>query len=374
MSIDFSVQASMPSASQAGAQVANSGESGILLGRAATVVEDPMSLLADAAEEMTFGVDNSKNKELAERKERTALDQSQLLRVQLYQELLHQAGKEEAMNDFKASLRSRSRQQGTALAAVREHFPDPSEAWAALLDALADAEKDPAAPEGLAGELRSALTELEAGEGTAIRAGVNAALEASGYADLANTDTLTGLYRSSVAEFNDVNAVFAYVQKEFGTSSFERAMDFLFATLSADLASDLPSMETKHLELLHGTLGQVRLLQSAFVHCEDMVARWENVHQMQENTLKPMDLLNDLVQCRKERFLGAFQIEEIADKAHAPDIEHEVLFLQDLMQMTQRLPTNFFEDMAGRGKMLDAMQEALDKAVQREDEYLATME
>lgn len=364
----------MPSASQAGAQVANSGESGILLGRAATVVEDPMSLLADAAEEMTFGVDNSKNKELAERKERTALDQSQLLRVQLYQELLHQAGKEEAMNDFKASLRSRSRQQGTALAAVREHFPDPSEAWAALLDALVDTEKDPAAPEGLAGELRSALTELEAGEGTAIRAGVNAALEASGYADLANTETLTGLYRSSVAEFNDVNAVFAYVQKEFGTSSFERAMDFLFATLSADLASDLPSMETKHLELLHGTLGQVRLLQSAFVHCEDMVARWENVHQMQENTLKPMDLLNDLVQCRKERFLGAFQIEEIADKAHAPDIEHEVLFLQDLMQMTQRLPTNFFEDMAGRGKMLDAMQEALDKAVQREDEYLATME
>ena len=186
---------------------------------------------------------------------------------------------------------------------------------------------------------------------------------------------MTGLYRNSVAEFNDVNAVFAYVQKEFGTASFERVMDFLFATLSADLASDLPSMETKHLEQLHGTLGQVRLVQSTFVHCEDLLKRWEKVHNVPHaGGLTAMNLVDDLVRCRNERFLGAFQIEEIASKAHAPDIEHEVLFLQDMLQMTQRLPVNFFEDMAGRTKMIDAMQEALDKAVQREDEYLANME
>lgn len=375
MNIDFSVQSAMVASSQTGAQAASAASSGVLLGKAATVVEDPMSLLADAAEEMSFGVDNSKNKELAERKERNALDQSQLVRVQLYQELMHQAGKEEAMDAFKASLRARGHQSGTALASVRERFPDPSEAWAALLDALADVEKDPAAPAELAGELRLALEELEAGEGTAIRAGVNAALESSGYVDLASTEALTGLYRNSVAEFNDVNAVFAYVQKEFGTASFERAMDFLFATLSADLASDLPSMETKHLEQLHGTLGQVRLVQSTFVHCEDLLKRWEKVHNVPHaGGLTAMNLVDDLVRCRNERFLGAFQIEEIASKAHAPDIEHEVLFLQDMLQMTQRLPVNFFEDMAGRTKMIDAMQEALDKAVQREDEYLANME
>ena len=151
MNIDFSVQSAMVASSQTGAQAASAASSGVLLGKAATVVEDPMSLLADAAEEMSFGVDNSKNKELAERKERNALDQSQLLRVQLYQELMHQAGKEEAMDAFKASLRARGHQSGTALASVRERFPDPSEAWAALLDALADVEKTPLPPQSLLG-------------------------------------------------------------------------------------------------------------------------------------------------------------------------------------------------------------------------------
>ena len=50
------------------------------------------------------------------------------------------------------------------------------------------------------------------------------------------------------------------------------------------------------------------------------------------------------------------------------------LFLQELLTTTRNFPTALFDDEQGRMKVLDAVQEAVDKAVEREDEYLAQQE
>ena len=69
MSIDFSVTTMSQMAGGATA-AASSLATGSLMGNAAAQVEDPMSLLADAAEELTFAADTTDEYEVEDRKER----------------------------------------------------------------------------------------------------------------------------------------------------------------------------------------------------------------------------------------------------------------------------------------------------------------
>ena len=122
-------------------------------------------------------------------------------------------------------------------------------------------------------DIRQGLAELEAEHGPQIRSGIQGALAAAGYPELDSADGLRDLYRQTVCDFTDVNAAFAHIHEKYGDVGFGKAMDFLFNALGNDLATDVPSMETTHLESVHATLEQVRLLQSTHVQCERLLQR-----------------------------------------------------------------------------------------------------
>ncbi|WP_294509558.1 type III secretion system gatekeeper subunit SctW [uncultured Bilophila sp.] len=372
MSIDFSVNNQMGQMATGAASSAGALAAGSLMGNAAVQVEDPMSLLADAAEELTFAADTTDEFELEDRKERERAEESLAERVKLYQDLMHEAGKAQDIDRLKDSLRAREGREKAAREALYR-FPDPSDAYAALSDALESLSNDPSVDPAVLEDVRQGLAELEAEHGPRIRSGIQGALAAAGYADLDGTDNLRDLYRQTVCDFTDVNAAFAHIHEKYGDVGFDKAMDFLFNALSNDLATDVPSMETTHLENVHANLEQVRLLQSTHVQCERLLQRWESVHGVADAALTPMELLGDMVNLRNENFLGAMHIDRIAAKAKAPDIERQVLFLQELLNMTRNLPVRLFDGEQGRMKVLDAVQEAVDNAIQREDEYLANL-
>lgn len=372
MSINFQVNAQNTAARLGGPDQNRTGAdvAGTLLGRTATVADSPMSLLADAAEELTFGVDTTDDFEISERKERKTSEDAQAERVALYKELMHQAGKGEALDRLKDGLRARQGKED-ALREALSHFPDPSDAWAALSDALREFESDPSVPpETLAG-IRAAIAELEAAHGPAIRAGVQGALASAGFAELGDADTLRDLYRETVCGFSSVEQVFTHLSERYGETSFDTAVDFLYRALGNDLASDAPSMESTHLESVNTSLGQLRLLHSAHALCSDVMTRWANVHGVKDCPLTGRGLLEQMVALRSENFLGAMHVERIAAQAKAPDIEHEVLFLQEMLRMARAVPPQLFNGVQGRMKLLDAVQEAVDKAIEREDAYLA---
>ena len=372
MSIDFSVNNQMGQMATGAASSAGALAAGSLMGNAAVQVEDPMSLLADAAEELTFAADTTDEFELEDRKERERAEESLAERVKLYQDLMHEAGKAQDIDRLKDSLRAREGREKAAREALYR-FPDPSDAYAALSDALESLSNDPSVDPAVLEDVRQGLAELEAEHGPRIRSGIQGALAAAGYADLDGTDNLRDLYRQTVCDFTDVNAAFAHIHEKYGDVGFDKAMDFLFNALSNDLATDVPSMETTHLENVHANLEQIRLLQSTHVQCERLLQRWESVHGVTNAALTPMELLGDMVGLRNENFLGAMHIDRIAAKAKAPDIERQVLFLQELLNMTRNLPVRLFDGEQGRMKVLDAVQEAVDNAIQREDEYLANL-
>lgn len=377
MSIDFSVTNQQAAMFNATAQsTVSAAATGVLLGHAAAQVATPQSILADAAEELSFAVDTTDEFELEERKERDKIQKGQDDRVRLYEELMHQAGKTDEMNQLKQSLKAEGNRQNIANSAQR-YFSDDTDAYVALMAVLQEFEQDDSIPEDTIKGIKDVLKGMEEEKGASIRAGMQGALSAAGFEDVAPADELRDLYRQSVCEFSSVNDAFAFIHEKYGDTGFPRAMDYLFSSLSADLASDVPSMEKTHLESVHGTLSQVRLLQSAHTDCERLLERWENVHDVKgvrDGSLKPMDLLGDIVALRNERFLSARNIESIVQKAKAPDLEREVLFLQDLLAMTRSFPTALFDGAEGRMKVLEAVQEAVDNVIAREDEYYANLE
>ena len=166
----FSAQSSQTAATMA---------QGMFMGRVVSQIQTPESLLANAAEELSFAVDTTDDFELEERKERDKAIQSQAERVRMYQELMHEAGKGEKLNDLRDSLRTRSDSQ-RALDKAKEYFPDPTDAWAALLEAR-DELKQAGVDKAVLEDIDAALAELEQNEGAAIRAGMQGALAAGDF-------------------------------------------------------------------------------------------------------------------------------------------------------------------------------------------------
>jgi hypothetical protein len=61
-------------------------------------------------------------------------------------------------------------------------------------------------------------------------------------------------------------------------------------------------------------------------------------------------------------------------KAKPPDIELEVLLRQDILNSVKSVAIHAIGGLERRDRLVGAMQEGLDLAVAREDEYLASLE
>ena len=165
----------------------------------------------------------------------------------------------------------------------------------------------------------------------------------------------------------------AHIQEKYG-NDFDAALDFLYKALASDMAADVPSMEKAHLEHVNNGFGELRSLQSARGLCARLLERWASVHGVKNCPLNDMALLGKIVGLRKEHFISASQIARLADEAGAKDIEHKVLFLQELLNTTRSFAPTLFDGNEGRMKVLDAVQGAVDNAIAEEDAWLASQE
>ena len=369
MPIDFSIQQSQTMPQSTGVSL-SSAATGSMFGLQATVVESPMSLLADAAEELTFAADSTDDFELDERKEREEIDEAMEERVKKYQELMREAGSAQELGALRDAIRARAGKEH-ALRQTLQRFPDPADAWAALKELRDELAGDASAGEAVLHGVDEALAELEAQQGPAIRAGITGALNARGFAHLGSPSELGGFYRGAVCDFADVNALFAHIQDRYG-GDFDAAVDFLYKALASDMACDTPSMEKSHLEHVNTGLGELRQLQSARSLCAKVLERWHDVHGVTSCPLNDMTLLGKILDLRKETFISASRITRLADEAHAPDIEHKVLFLQELLNTARAFSPTLFDGAEGRMKVIDAVQGAVDAAIAEEDAWLAS--
>ena len=344
---------------------------GLFMGHTVSVKPSAESLLADAAEELGFAVNSTDDFEIKDRKQREATDISRRL-LELYQAMMVKNGQSEKMDQLVESLkRSESRQSMQRV--LEDAYKDVSDAWAALEYALGVIDNDPSVSKQQKATLKQFSADFASQNAQSIKLGIQGALTAQSFPELGSLSGSRELYRQTVGEFSSVNEVFANIKAKYG-NDFHKAMDFLFAAISSDIECETPSMGKAHLESVHTKLGVVRLTQSAFKLCEDVMNRWRDVHGVKNCPMSAMDLLGEVVNLRERNFLSAFQIRDICMKALPPDLEHEVIFTQELFAAVRKFPVALFNDEKGLMVVMDAVQSAVDDVVNREDEYLASLE
>jgi type III secretion protein W len=325
--------------------------------------------LADAAEELTFGVDNTEELGLKERKEKRSIDPDMIARVKLYQEMMALNGRFESLDNLASAIKAGGTAQ-RALEQAKEFFPDPADAYAALQELSDQAESYGLDPK----VLKEAMAELDAASGPVIRASVAGALAGADFADLGGPLELKGDYVKAAIDFPDPLDMMGHVLDRFGADGFERGVDFLTKALAADLSAEAPSRDKTALESVSAQLGQIRVLNGVRSLGESLVSRWGEVHGQKDSALTALDFVKFVLEARRDNYPSAKLADPLVALAAPPDIEKEVLFRQDLLNSVKSVSIHALGDLEQRGRLMAAVQEGLDLAVAREDEMLAAME
>lgn len=352
---------------------------GLFMGARVTQELSPLSLLADAAEELTFSLSESEESRLDERKEKAAARERRAFDpfIEAARKLAQEGGEKfgrqldhleklfKSRNDASLAELMEALQRASGRPDREEQeVPDAADQFtllAGLKDRLGDAHP-------LAGTIDRVLDDLAAEQTFAVASGLAVDLAAPDFAELGDRD-LRGAYRSVVADFASPRETLSSLRARFGENELNRGLDFLMTALGNELSSAQPSAEKSQLKALTGDLAVVRVLGIAHARCAAVLERLEKAHGV-KSRMGSEELLDEVLAARDNQYAGGQDFQRMAQKAGTPDTEREVLFLQDLLQGLRDLPDLFYEGHDARQRLQGALQNAVDDAVRREDEEL----
>ena len=268
---------------------------------------------------------------------------------------------------FLSALREHQpKSQEDVLDQVKKYFADVTEQHEALDKAAKllgglDEKSD------MASIVTKARDTLYLQQGPAIRAGLNIAADAEEYArsGLASTDELREFYRKSVLDFENVADLFGKIVKLYGKDKFKEALKFLIQAGGADMASLGPSVPLAHLKSVTDQLYDVEVLGNLHRSLDDLLGRIKNLFGEAENgdSFEVMGKILDLTQAR---WMTADSITKLAVDARVSGVEALIYFLTSLKEIVRLIPLKIYTTTENRGKLIDATQEALDQAIDRD--------
>jgi type III secretion system YopN/LcrE/InvE/MxiC family regulator len=231
------------------------------------VRKDTSSMLQDAAEELTFGAHEFRNKrELGERRLSDSEGSSQLetvRRIQEYLEQLPDIGPRQ-LHDLYEQMRAGGEKPS------REGFQrrlggfhqDITYQQAALELMASELERSGDDPE-LRDVVRAALVDNERSFGAEIRAGLNvtrAAIETAASSD--EVQELRDMYRSTVLNHESLRQSFTNIVDRYGDEDLGDRIGFLLKAVGDDLSSRGPSIASAELKIILDDLHQLETLST----------------------------------------------------------------------------------------------------------------
>ena len=86
--------------------------------------------------------------------------------------------------------------------------------------------------------------------------------------------------------------------------------------------------------------------------------------------LEAQDIILEVLPLKDQRWIDPKKITGLADQLGYDDIEAKIYFLRELTSIFRRLPIKIYESDDDRLRLLEALQEALDAAIDEEEEML----
>jgi type III secretion protein W len=343
-------------------------QSGSWRGETLSVQKSTASLLADAAEELTFAqAEREEEKEISERRIHGA-GPTTIPQIQEIMEYLDQMGEpndQAKLQELTAKLAAAGGAgAGEAAAAL---FGDVSKQFLALSHALHHFEGEGADPEAAAA-IREALEDLHDDRGPEIRAGLNSAGAAQAFAegDTAQADSFRECYRETVLGREALGETFNSVLQRFGADDVSRSIGFLVRAAGDDLAARGPSTAPAELKSIMEDLYQLEVLATVLDGCNDIAAAMQRDFSV--TSVNPGALMQKLVGLTGERWLTSDRVSALPRDMGIFDPEAAVSFLTRVKGVVRDLPLKVFNDPESRNKLMSVTQEALDLAIEEEEE------
>jgi len=343
---------------------AGQARTGTLLGEHAVLLEGEISSLGDAAEEISLHMaEKTEDKHHAERKVKPERPM-ELMRLEEILEMLQQTQDPNAqakLEELAAKLLSgqRSPRQQAAQA-----FGDVSQQYLALQYALRKGEQEGAAPE-LLESLRDALADLEIESGPRIRAGLNTLGSAGEFAsDARGVQSFQDTYRDIVLGENSLGRTLDLALERFGGKDVGRGLKQLVLALGQDLSSTRPSTSPQRLQALTGDLYHLQVAVTVLDGCAELS---DGLRAKGLGAPDGERLMRDLVGLTGDKWLNESRFTALAQQHGVTSPEGRVAFLAGVKALMRDLPIQVFPDPDARQATLNAIQDALDMAIDEED-------
>lgn len=334
-------------------------------------VEIEASLLADAAEEISLHhSERAESKHVAERKKELARPRS-LMSSQEIESYIDDAedGEEgEGSSKLVVLVQRVMSGQGDPGVHARQVFLRPTSQYLGLQYTLQHGEREGASEQTLEA-LREALDDLEMEHGPRIRADINIiAVAAEGKPGASAVEEFQSTYVDLVLGDSSLTGTLKLVLNQYGETGLAQGMERLQRALGRDLAAARPSADPTRLQSLVQDLYHLGVASTVLEGCRDLLALMQSRHGNPMKAGAPVELMSNLVDLSSETWVSSTRFTQLAEKSGAQQEGAQINFLTGIKVLMRDMPPQIFVDRDQRDGVLKAAQEALDIAIDREEE------
>lgn len=350
------------------------GVTGEYRGEGVAHKSDVMSLIADAAEELTFGASETVEKKLSKRKltDGRELRTRATEKAEAYLKKLAETPELQKLKQFVEHLKKQGDISPEQLMQeVKGFFKHTSHQFAALVYAKKMLTEE-GGKEKLLNAVQSALDksldELE----SKVTTGIDIFSTASGLSERGGSEVqeLWDFYRELVLKYEGLNEIYHSLVQHYGETEFTRAIGLLIKAVGNYLQSQDFAISPLELKRVIDDLYFLEVLGNLHAEASKLLEKVESQYGI-ASRITPLDLTSRVLALKAEKWLRAEQVMKITDLAGIVEIEAEIYFLRELKEFVRLIPLKVYDDLETREKLIDTVQEALDSAIDREEEQLA---
>ncbi|MCC9620356.1 type III secretion system gatekeeper subunit SctW [Thalassospira sp. MA62] len=336
-------------------------------GQNVSVRHNPTSMIADAAEEMTFAAsEKEESKNISERTVKQAASR-QIPTVEKIKEYIQAANEtfdQAKLEQLVAKLRAGANPYEAASA-----FGDITDQYAALSSAYHELEAEGGFDDVLE-QISDTLEELDDDFGPDIRAGFNIAGTASlfGNGDAERTQSFRDCYRGLIGEDQTLAQSFGGIIDRFGRDELPNVVQKLLRAVGDDLGAQGPSSEPVLLKSLIDELYAVEVIGTGLEHC-DMVAQ-SMERRFDCSTVEPINMMQGLLDIAAASWTTKDSFNRLVSDNGVHATDAQIGFLQETKTVVREMPLRAFADQDAKDKVMVALQESLDDVIEREEDEL----
>jgi len=338
-------------------------------GREITQKKGVQSLIADAAEELTFSVSEKVEKDISKRK----ISSSKHSRIEkikeLYEKYLRQIPDLESPEKLNSLLKKLKQEKFKDPSKLKEElknsFKDITHQYLALefMEEVLEEENE----DQLLSLVQEVKTSLYETQGPEIRAGLNISHIADKFATegLSDIQSLRDFYRDNIIKYEKLSNLHSALVNEFGEEGFEKSIAFLIEACGNDLRAQGPSISPSQLKQILDDLYRLEVIGNFHRECAKLINQTNTLYH--ENIrITSASLAGKVFALKEETWITSSKIKDLINSTGLFKIESKIFFLTNLKEEIRKIPIKAFLDNEDRMKFLNTIQEAIDNYIEQE--------